>query len=231
MRFMKASMTIKLCQTLISVICEISYLALYSGSDSSSDSPKSATEAAQAEALFAMNIIFGVVVVIMDLVVIVVRGEVLSNLNNTETKVMRHPSSTNRQQQQEESGGDNGDNAGVMIEMGDVYAESSSSSARAGGRNSGDASAAGAMEFTANPMYALSASAGDQQQQKGRSEKEEGEIAVLQNAISQLRARDTQITAENKLLQEEIARLKIGGGGGSGGSGGGEDGGIIENSL
>jgi hypothetical protein len=232
MRFMKASMTIKLCQTLISVICEISYLVLYSGSNSSSDSPKSATEAAQAEALFAMNIIFGVVVVIMDLVVIVVRGEVLSNLNNTETRVVRHPSSANGQQRKGESDGDNGDdgdNAGVMIEMDDVYAESGSSSARAGvDHSSGDASAAGAMEFTANPMYALSASAVDQQQQKGCGNKER-DIAVLQSAISQLdsekmqlRARDTQITAEKNLLQEKIARLKSGGGG---------DGGIIENSL
>jgi hypothetical protein len=99
MRFMKVCMGINMCQTIVSVICEISYIALYSGSMGST------ATSAQADILFAMNIIFGVVVVAMDLVIMCVRGEILSNLS-IETKTMRADAAAQD---------------GVILEMSDVY--------------------------------------------------------------------------------------------------------------
>ena len=96
-----------------------------------------------------MNIIFGVVVVAMDLVIMCVRGETLSNLN-TESKTMRADAAAQD---------------GVILEMSDVYkgggdGSNVSTGKHGGGDGSGhevDKTGDEDIIFTANPMQGAGA--------------------------------------------------------------------------
>jgi hypothetical protein len=176
--FMRVSMAIKTLQTVISVICEISYLALYSGQEENT-----AEESSQADALFAMNIIFGIAMVIMGLVVMCIRGEVLEHLN-IETKAVRRKSQlavgglspsqllelAKIEGKNDGGGGDDGEirltdvygggegeEAGRPASIASLFGSPSSSSE--GAPDGTGTRTAGIIAFTSNPLLAAAAAA------------------------------------------------------------------------
>ena len=78
MTLMNVCLVIKTVETFISVICDISYLALYANSDGVPSEQEQ-----QTQALFVLNIIFGVGTIVMDLLVLCVRRGVLADLKET----------------------------------------------------------------------------------------------------------------------------------------------------
>jgi hypothetical protein len=75
MGFMKICLVIKTAQSIISTACEVRFLTYYSNTNGPTTSP-------EAQALFYLNIIFGVFTVIFDLLVLCMRGGVLSNMQH-----------------------------------------------------------------------------------------------------------------------------------------------------
>jgi hypothetical protein len=115
----------------VSVICDISYLSLYANSDGL---PTEQQE--QTQALFILNIIFGVGTIMMDLLVLCVRRGVL-----TEIKDSTLPSSSSEARRPS------------AVEMGDVY-KSNDDEIPGGGGVSGP----GHVPNTANPMHGMTLS-------------------------------------------------------------------------
>jgi hypothetical protein len=76
---MWACMVVKTVQSSVSVVCEILFLALFSDAGSY-------TASLQARFLFYMNIVFGVITVVMDLLRLCMRGEVLARADEKERK-------------------------------------------------------------------------------------------------------------------------------------------------
>ena len=77
MTLMNVCLIIKTVETIISVICDISYLALYANSNG-----VPSEQMQQTQALFVLNIIFGVGTIVMDLLVLCVRRGVLADLKD-----------------------------------------------------------------------------------------------------------------------------------------------------
>jgi hypothetical protein len=76
MSVMKACLATKTIQSFISVTCEICFLVRYSNTDDP-------TSSAEAQALFYMNIISGVGVVVMDMLMLCMRGGMLRSMDPT----------------------------------------------------------------------------------------------------------------------------------------------------
>ena len=74
---MQTSLLIKTVQSFVTVACEISYLMYSNDAANPMSSPA-------AQALFYMNIIFGVITVVMDLLMLCMRGEILRSVETEE---------------------------------------------------------------------------------------------------------------------------------------------------
>jgi alpha-tubulin suppressor-like RCC1 family protein len=108
MTIMNLCLTIKTVETTISVICDIAYLSLYGDSKSSPSEQEQ-----QTQALFVLNIIFGVSTIVMDLLVLFVRRGVLTEVKDeTSSAVGTTSEGRNGRGPKRNSGG---------LEMGDLF--------------------------------------------------------------------------------------------------------------
>jgi hypothetical protein len=167
---MKICMTIKTVQSFISVSCEITYLSLSAGGDTSD----------QAKALFYMNIVFGVVIVIMDLLMLCMRGGLLANVERNEELAAQ---SDEEKRKKKEGGSSSGSD---VLEMRDVYAKA----------ENGDMSEYGHEEgviATANPMHSRSV---------------ELEVATLRQAMDAKDQELLRHQSSLKKKEKEIKRLR-----------------------
>ena len=113
MTMMNLCLTIKSVETLTSVICDIIYLSLYLDNDSDNNSGSVPSEQEQqTQALFVLNIIFGVGTIVMDLLVLCVRRGVLTDLKEETSSSSPSPSPSSSSSSPEQPSG---------IELEDVY--------------------------------------------------------------------------------------------------------------
>jgi hypothetical protein len=171
MSIMNLCLTIKIVETTISVVCDVIYLTFYGDSDS-----VTRVQEQQTQALFVLNIIFGVATAVMDLLVLCVRRGVLAEL-----KEEASPSSGSTT---ESGGGDDGDGGDVGseaesggLEMWDVYRNRDGD-----GDISGDA-----IPTAANPMHAAAL------------EQREKELEASKATIEELKA---TIDAQDKKIEQ-----------------------------
>jgi hypothetical protein len=167
-KMMKSVLGVKALQSFVSVVCEMIYLAT-----------TLAVTSAFTQALFYLNIIFGVATVLMDLVVLLLRGEVLLRKEKEKLRRQRESRQTLAQD----------------MDLSSIYGKDGDEDVEGGDHNGNDGNG-GTVQLTDNPLHASIDLA---------RESDRENLTMLQQ---QLAEKDVELAQTKKDLKRKSKKLK-----------------------